>query len=205
MSAVTIVHNFKDYVPRWFRVHSLTLTSLGGIPRGAVEGDSAVGEKPAYGTLMDIVFQCFGNYVGIPMSTAGGVYDVVKSGVIEMLGGASTQKFTYYPSHCDEAIIYDSQIVENNEGPSANPYIFQITLLHNVPFRQAEDILMDVNLTRWGYHRVLTHMEKMITDPIYCAEENAHVERLPSRLSSTTLDPRPRKSHLSTPTGDVEQ
>jgi len=91
-----------------------------------VEGDSAVGEKPAYSTLMDVVFNCFGNYVGIPASITTRVYDVVKSGVIEMLGDAARQKFTYFSSHRDEAIIYDSQVIESSgQTPQSNPYIFQ--------------------------------------------------------------------------------
>jgi len=38
------------------------------------------------------------------------------NGVIEMLGGAARQKFAYHLSHRDEAIVYDTQVVETLGG-----------------------------------------------------------------------------------------
>jgi len=91
------------------------------------------------------------------------------------------------------------------QGPDANPYIFQITLPNNVPITQAEDMLMDVNLTHWGFHRALTHKELMIADPIYQVEQNTCVQELPSRIDLAKLDLHPRESHPSTSTGDVQE
>jgi len=89
--------------------------------------------------------------------------------------------------HRDEAIIYDSQVVEGDENPQSNPHFFQITLPDTVPFHQAEDLLMDINLTRWGFHRALTNKELMIADLYYRSLRNREVESLPSRLERSTL------------------
>ena len=59
-----------------------------------------------------MVFNLFGNYVGVPISNNTGVYDVVKAGIIELLGGGRRQKIVYYPSKRDEAIVWGSALLE---------------------------------------------------------------------------------------------
>jgi len=85
------------------------------------------------------------------------------------------------------------------------PYIFQITLLNTVPFHQAEDILMDVNLTRWGFYKALTHKQRMIADPFYRAENNLRVESIPSKITPIDLEEPLSEELTAALTGDVEQ
>ena len=71
---------------------------------------------PVYQTLTDLGFIFLGNWLGIP--TAGAVtratYDTMKSGTLEIIGTGSRQSITYYLSHRDEVIVWDTNAVEQN-------------------------------------------------------------------------------------------
>ena len=79
-----------------------------------------------------MAFTLFVNYVGVPISNTTGVYDTVKSGILQLLGG-SRQKTTYYPSKRDEAIIWDTELLEKDPKRDVNPLVFQITLPERIP------------------------------------------------------------------------
>ena len=46
----------------------------------------------------------------------------------------------------------------------------QIAMSNEAPSNQANDVLVDVALVRWGFRRALTHEELMKSDPLYMAE-----------------------------------
>ena len=136
----------------------------------------------------------FGNWLGIP--TTGAVakssYDIVKSGVIELLGMSTRQAMTYYLSHCDEGIVWDTLAVEQNASDiGVNPLLVEFTLSPYTPQQQLDDVLLDVHMTRWGFLRALTHRELiiMLSDPVHRVgqEQNLRVVKLPSHFADTSL------------------
>ena len=82
----------------------------------------------------------------------------------------------------DETIMWDSALLEADPNRDVNPLLFEVSLPSEVPIQQAEDVLVDIQITRWGFHRALTHKELMIACPYYCAERNVRVKKLPPAL-----------------------
>ena len=63
----------------------------------------------------------------------------------------------------------------------ANPNIIRLTVdtdLGEVPNVQAADVYVDVNLMRWGFLRVLSFKEKMISDPEFRTEQRLRQARI---------------------------
>ena len=55
VNPLTIVQNFKDYVPRWMKIHSLTLITPRGLTGGPIGSDPG-STDPAYGVMTTLVF-----------------------------------------------------------------------------------------------------------------------------------------------------
>ena len=53
------------------------------------------------------------------------------------------------------------------------------------PIVQAEDLIMDVEVTRWGFLRALSHEERKVSDPAYRAELALEETELAKRLKLT--------------------
>lgn len=184
--------NFKDYVPKYFQIHSMTLVAM--IAPVQFGNDSTL----AYSTLTDLGFAFLGNWLGIP--TAGAVtramYDTVKSGILEIIGTEGRQSITYYPSHRDEAIVWDTNAVEQNTSDQGvNPQLLQLACTAHTPQQVLNDVLVNVHMTRWGFLRVLTHRELMLSDPVYRQEQNQRVAKLPRRFAES-LGEEKRKQKL---------
>ena len=172
--------NFKDYVPKYLQIHSMTLVA----PR-AMTAPVQFGNESTLVHLMltDLGFAFLGNWLGIP--TAGAVtratYDTVKSGILEIIGTGGRQSITYYPSHQDEAIVWDTNAVEQNiSDQGVNPQLLQLACAAHTPLQVLDDVLLDVHMTRWGFLRALTHRELMLSNPVYRQEQNQRVAKLPS-------------------------
>jgi len=96
--------------------------------------------------------------------------------------------------------------MENDSRAVSNPYILQVTLPDNVPVTQAEDTILDVNVTHWGFYRALTYKEKMIADPIFRAEQHAGIQELSSRIDLARFELRPTTgSHSEDGTVDIQE
>lgn len=123
--------------------------------------------------------------MGIPTvgAVTRSVYNIVKSGVIEIIEQSSRQQLTYYPSHRNEGIVWDAGVVEQkNSDQGVNPLLCEITFPQYTPPIQMNDCLADVHLMHWGFLHALTHRELMLSDPIYRREQNARVAALPGRF-----------------------
>lgn len=108
----------------------------------------------AYSNLADMEFTLFGNWLGIPTvgAVTRSVYDIMKSGVIEIIEQSSRQQLTYYPSHRDEGIVWDAGAVEqNNSDQGVNLLLCEITFPQYTPPIQMNDCLADVHLMHWGF------------------------------------------------------
>jgi len=168
-----LISNFKDYVPKYIQIHSVTVYT----PRGILGGGVASGESSTpvvYPALINLAFAVFGNWLGfITASGSAAAADLVKQGVIQ-LAGLRRQKMTYHPYKRDSGIIFDVEIVEDAQFKDANPPLIQLTVdtdLGTVPDVQASDVYVDVNLTRWGFQRTLSFKERMISDPEFRTEQ----------------------------------
>jgi len=191
IEVTTIIKNFKDYVPRYMKINSVVIYTPRSIAGGRVGPD----DTNAYGELAQLAFNIFGNFVGLPLGTLSGAFDTIRSGIIQLMPG-NRNKFTYYPSHRDETIIWDTQSVEGHQGGSGNPTIFELSLIpsgykvadsSNIPIEQAEDVFADVSITRWGFARELTHLERMVSDPVYRLEQATKIKKIPSVLDKTEV------------------
>ena len=165
ISAYSITQNFKDYVPAFFMVNHITIISCRTVTEGALRGKDS-GE--AYPILTSLAWNALGNWLGFSASVTSAAYDIIRSGIMEMLSGVGRTKQTYYPSHRDQAIVFKTEDVEKNNGAGqANVYTLEIALDGATPFFQCEDILVDINVTRWAFGRTLSHQELMKSDPEY--------------------------------------
>ena len=88
-------------------------------------------------------------------------FDIVKTGIMELVADGR-MKQTYYPSKRDQAVIFDARDIETYTGPYLDAHLVQMFLDSETPDVQA-DVLVDVNVTRWGFHRSLTHAERMLS------------------------------------------
>jgi len=195
ISVGTVIKNFKDYVPRYLKINSVTIYTPRTITGGRVGPD----DTNAYGQLAQLAFNIYGNYVGLPLGFVEGAFDTIRSGILQLVSG-NREKFTYYPSHRDQSIVWDVKAVEGHDGDTNNPTIFDLAIVpsgyktadpSNIPVEQAEDVYCDVALTRWGYERALTFKELMISDPEFRLEQAKKIKSLPSRLDTvqvTTLE-----------------
>ena len=103
--------------------------------------------------------------------------NVIKETIMEITGTGNRVKQTYFPAHRDQGIVFDTQVLENygNDAYGINPDILTLAMDSKTPQVQLGDVLVDINLTRWGFHRALTHAELMVSDPQYrrhCAQED---------------------------------
>jgi len=90
---------------------------------------------------MNMAFNLFGNYVGVSKSNTTGVYDVVEA-------EGQHQKILYYPSKRDEAIVWDSALLDADPKRDVNLLIFEVSLPSEVPIQKGEDVLVNVQITR---------------------------------------------------------
>ena len=125
--------------------------------------------------LADIAFSFLGNWLGwsFPGATQviSGAADLVKAGILE-LTGPGRQKVTYYVSKRDQSIIWDTAVLEAGDStPQKNPFIVTVALTAIKPHVQSEDLILDVNLMRWRFHRPLAVDELLVSDPTYRAEQ----------------------------------
>ena len=91
VSAYTIYLNFKDYIPRWFTVNSITLISNRSY-MGPTEGDASTA---MYGTLGSIAGQALGSWWRFSANVLTAAYDVISQGVLEMSGGGERDQRRY--------------------------------------------------------------------------------------------------------------
>ena len=85
--------------------------------------------------------------------------------------GTGRQKITYHPSKRDQSVVWDLQAVDLNAGHDAvDPPLCDLVMDAQTPQVQAEDMIMDVEVTRWGFLRALSHEERRVCDPAYRAE-----------------------------------
>ena len=65
------------------------------------------------------------------------------------------------------------------------------------PAHQLADALVDINLTRWGFHRALTHVERLKSDPQYhrevAREDYLLATRVREKLILPPSDPQVRE------------
>ena len=147
--------------------------------------------------LVSICFNFFGNWLGFqadsPVVTHA--FDLVKTGIMELVAGGH-MKQTYHPSKRDQAVIFDARVVETYTGPDSDAHLVQVFLDSETPDVQADDVLVDINVTRWGFHRSLTHAERMLSDPKYrqeVATEDLRITRAMKSKLTLTSD----SSHLA--------
>ena len=55
-------------------------------------------------------------------------------------------------------------------GGAVNAYMFEVTMDQLTSPTQAEDVLIDVNITRWSFYKALTHAMLMRSCPDYGRE-----------------------------------
>ena len=150
ISAITIVRNFKYYVPLYFQINHVTITTPRSLTGGQV--GSATG---GYSQLASIGIQLLENWLGYPVTSisgghAGAFYDISKEFVLDMRQG-NRNKVTYYQPKRDQGLVFDTNVIENY-GKSAqnNPYMVQLTMPSDTPVIQADDLAVDVNLIIHG-------------------------------------------------------
>ena len=173
-----VISNFKDYVPKYFQIHSVTVTTPRSITGGSVRnvtGDAVLGLM----TQMSVQF--IGNWLGLPVSVLpstnfGTFFDVVKEFILDLSTGNRT-KATYYPSARDEGLVIDVKNIEKPPGQAQMiPLICNISFPVDTPQAQCDDVVIDVNITRWGFLRELTEREKM-NDPWYRGRMRVNQQR----------------------------
>jgi len=177
-SAIISIITIINYVPAYLKIHHITLVSCRAVSGGGI---SSAGNT-VYSVLTSLAFQFFGNWVGVPLGQQAwpATYDLVKSGALELTQG-QRHKITYYFSHRDESIIYNTkEVVETDStgGPSANSYLCQIALDTDTPTSQCEDVYADGYMTRWGFYKDQTHANKMIADREYRLEQNLKIQNM---------------------------
>ena len=164
LSVALLIANFKDYVPKYFQIHSMQIITPRALSAPIQQGNETTA---GYNVLADLGFMLFGK---------------------ELLGTSTRQAMTFYPSHRNERIVWDTLAVEQNTSDiGVNPLLVELTLPPYTPKQQLDDVLLDVHITRWGFQRALTHRELMLSDPVYRQEQNLRVARLPSQFTDTDL------------------
>ena len=110
LSVALLITNFKDYVPKYFQIHSMQIITPRALPAPIQQGNETAAR---YSVLADFEFTLFGK---------------------ELLGTSTRQAMTYYPSHHDEGIVWDILAVKQNTSDiGVNPLLVEFTLPHYIP------------------------------------------------------------------------
>ena len=141
--------------------------------------------------MLELVFSTVSpNWLGLPVTTfalASGAFNAVRQPILE-LAGTGRNKMTYYPSKRVQQVSFDLNIEDNSNDTNRgrNPPAIQIVGAPDTPKLQLYDILIDVNVTRWGFHQAITFKELLISDQIFCAEHNAKIAAVKPRIEIPT-------------------
>ena len=86
ISAVTIIKNFKDYVPAYFMLNHITVTTPRSLTGGLVSGPNGGGNTQ----LASMGIQFLGNWLGYSVQAIGvgySFYDVIKEFILDLSQG----------------------------------------------------------------------------------------------------------------------
>ena len=159
LSVALLIANFKDYVPKYFQIHSMQIITPRALPAPIQQGNETAAR---YSVLADFGFTLFGK---------------------ELLGTSTSHDILSKPSRWRNSVGYPGCQTEHfgYRGQSTTCWVY-IT-----PLYPKTAILLDVHMARWGFQRALTHRELMLSDPVYRQEQNLRVARLPSQFADTDL------------------